>query len=363
MHARATAPSSGAGRQPAGRPASTRQRSRSIEAVLRSSRAWILLATLLAIALAVSAAGDKASRSTASTAAAAQVSCPTAGAHDAKGGRLYVPAKARVGRTPLLVVVVPGGSGDRNDSLGLQREARRRGLALLFPTEGGSFWSLNHKQGDGDVRTVTALLERTLEGGCFDERRISVTGVSNGAGFATRLACELTGRFAAVAPVAAGLRALDPCSSRTRTSLLAIHGTADTVVPYNGRPPARKGSVPRYAARWAKRYGCARKPRTTRPARRVARIRYRGCRNSLSVTIVRLSGTTHGWPGARRPRRGQRNPSRFNATREVVRFAWPRADADPGSIAPAATRATAALTLVRCAGASSPTSRPTASSG
>ncbi len=278
-------------------------------------------AGLLAVGLTACAAGGADGASTAGTSQATKSSCPPRGAREVRGGRLDVPASARAGRTPLLLVVVPGGSGDPSDSLGLRREARRRGLGLLYPTDGGSFWSLNHRQGDGDVRTVTALLERTLEGGCFDERRISVTGVSNGAGFATRLACELPGRFAAVAPVAAGLRALDPCSPRTRSSLLAIHGAADTVVPYNGKRPARKGSVPRYAARWAKRHGCARRPRTSRPARRVTRITYRGCRKGLSVAIVRLDGTTHGWPGARRPRPGQRNPSRFNATREVVRFA------------------------------------------
>ena len=258
-----------------------------------------------------------ASASTARGAAA----CPSAGGRAVNGGRLYVPPGARPGATPLLVVVIPGSGGDTDDRLGLQRVARSRGLALLYPTQQGGFWSLNHAQGDGDLDAVRGLIDRTLAGGCFDTRRVTVTGVSNGAGFATRLACELPGRFAGVAPVAAGFRALDPCSDQTHASLLAIHGTADTVVPYNGKRPGREGSVPRFAARWAGRSGCAASPHVTSTRRRVTRIRYGGCDAGLTVEIVRLTGTTHGWPGAPSRRFPQRNPSGFRATPEVIRFA------------------------------------------
>jgi len=59
---------------------------------------------------------------------------------------------------------------------------------VLYPTSDDTFWALNHDQGDADVDAVTGLLDRTLAGGCFDARRLSITGVSNGAGFAARMA-------------------------------------------------------------------------------------------------------------------------------------------------------------------------------
>ena len=102
--------------------------------------------------------------------------------------------------------------------------------------------------------------------------------------------------------------------------VLAIHGTADTVVPFNGKRPDRAGSVPRQAARWARRAGCARTPRTSAPRRLVTRLRYRGCDDGLRVELLRLSGTDHGWPGAGPPL-PDRNPSGLSATREVLRFA------------------------------------------
>jgi polyhydroxybutyrate depolymerase len=249
----------------------------------------------------------------------AAASCPQAGASDVDGGHLRMPAGARPGSTPLIVVLVPGGHGDRSDRLGVGAAATKQGFAVLYPTSDDTFWALNHDQGDADVDAVTGLLDRTLAGGCFDARRISITGVSNGAGFAARMACALPERFAAVVPVAAGYRALDPCPATARASFLDIHGSADTVVPYNGKKPDRAGSVPRYTARWARRDGCAARPAQTTPRRLVTRVRYRGCDPGLRVERLRLSGTDHGWPGAGPPL-PDRNPSGVNATRELLRF-------------------------------------------
>jgi polyhydroxybutyrate depolymerase len=245
--------------------------------------------------------------------------CPQAGRSDLAGGLLRMPAGARRGTTPLIVVIVPGGDGDSSDRLGVASAATRAGFAVLYPTSEDTFWSLNRAQGTADVDAVTSLLDHVLSGACFDESRIAITGVSNGAGFAARMACALPDRFAAVVPVAAGYRALDPCPAGARASFLAIHGSADTVVPYNGKRPDRAGSVPRYAARWARRDGCAAQPRATAPRRRVTRLRYLGCDDGLRVEVLRLSGTDHGWPGAGPPR-PDHNPSGVSATRELLRF-------------------------------------------
>jgi polyhydroxybutyrate depolymerase len=245
--------------------------------------------------------------------------CPPAGRSDPDGGLLRMPAGARPGATPLIVVVVPGGNSDSSDRLGVAAAATRQGFAVLYPTSEDTFWALNRAQGTADVDAVTDLLHRVLSGGCFDKNRLAITGVSNGAGFAARMACVLPDRFAAVVPVAAGYRALDPCPTAARASFLAIHGSADTVVPYNGKRPDRAGSVPRYAARWARRDGCAARPTATTPRPRVTHVRYRGCDDGLRVELLRLSGTDHGWPGAGPPL-PDHNPSGVSATRELLRF-------------------------------------------
>ena len=291
--------------------------------IVRARRVVLPVAVLATVLAACGSGAKHAVQAAADPVAQAAPSCPAAGPSTVDGGQLRMPKGAQPGRVPLLVVTIPGGQGDRNDRLGLTRGANRAGMAVLYPTsDHGGFWTLNDEQGRGDVDDVTALLDRVAPddgSGCFDRDRISITGVSNGAGFATRMACELPTRFAAVVPVAAGYRALDPCPPAARASFEAIHGAADTVVPYNGKKPDRKGNVPRFTARWAARAGCAVPPRSTTPQRLVTRYTYRGCDGARRVGLVRLTGTTHGWPGVTLPF-ASRNPSGFRATPEVLRF-------------------------------------------
>ena len=251
-----------------------------------------------------------------------QASCAAAGLHTVQGGLLRMPANAQAGRTPLLLVVIPGGDGDADDRLGIGRAGNRQGVALLYPTSAGSgFWQLNRAFGTSDVTDVTGLLQRQVATGCFDPNRISITGVSNGAGFTARMGCELPTTFAAVIPVAAGYKALDPCPGTARASFLDIHGTADTVVPINGKKPDRKGNVARYTATWAQRDGCSATPRSSTPRALVTRFTYTGCDGGTRVERVRLTGTDHGWPRTKvTGRLPSRNPSHFDATTEVLRF-------------------------------------------
>src|SRR4051794_3787962 len=135
--------------------------------------------TVLACALVACGGGAKSPTTTVAR-SAAEVSC--------------APAKRR----PLLVVIVPGGGGGATDRLGLRAAARRAGIATTYPESTHTFWPLNARQDRGELEAVSSLLDATLQRGCVDQRRIAVTGVSNGAGFALRLACTQPDRFAAV---------------------------------------------------------------------------------------------------------------------------------------------------------------------
>jgi polyhydroxybutyrate depolymerase len=246
--------------------------------------------------------------------------CPPAGFTRLDGGHIRMPGGARPGATRLLLAIMSGADGDADDNLKLGEAANHQGIAVLYPTErAGSIWQLNDAMGSTDVAGVTGLLERALATGCFDPRRVSVVGLSNGAGFATRMACKLPTQFAAVVAVAGGYRALDPCPAAARASFLAIHGTADAIVPYNGKLPDRAGNVPRYATGWAARDGCGTTPLALHPRHLVTRLVFPGCPDGLRVQVLRLSGTDHGWPGAPPPW-PRNNPSGVDANIEIMRF-------------------------------------------
>jgi len=285
----------------------------------RSLAGALLLASALAACGADAATHDRTAGAT--TAQATQPACPSAGRHSVDGGVLRIPPGAKIGATPLLVVVIPGGGDDPKDHFRLTRSSDAAHLAVLYPTRNsGTFWQLNDKQGTSDVTNVSATLDAALATGCFNAKRVSITGVSNGSGFATRMGCKRPDLFAAVIPVAAGYRALDPCPANARASFLDIHGTSDTVVPYNGKAPDFKGNVPRFTARWAKRDGCSTHPRASHPQRLVTHFRYPSCDGGRRVEAFRLTGTQHGWPGSTGPFT-RANPSRFKAAPAVVRFA------------------------------------------
>jgi polyhydroxybutyrate depolymerase len=246
-------------------------------------------------------------------------SCPPAGLTSVPNGQLRMPYGAKPGATRLLVAVMSGGDGDADDYLKLGAAANQQGIAVLYPTgRAGSMWQIADYFGTSDVQLVSDLLDRVLATGCFDQNRISITGVSNGAGFAVRMACKLPSRFAAVVAVAAGFRALDACPA-TRASFLAIHGSADIVVPFNGRPPDYKGNVERYTADWARRDGCSTSPWSYRPRHYVTRFVFDRCASGMKVGILLLAGTDHGWPGAPPPF-PKRNPSGVDGNLEVLRF-------------------------------------------
>jgi polyhydroxybutyrate depolymerase len=229
------------------------------------------------------------------TAVAATDCVAEPGAHRLDDTLLHIPPKPPVGL--VLAFHGAGGTGDGfAGATGFSDAADDHGFAVLYPSAAADrFWSLNGRMGTTDLDDLRALIPQALELACTD--RVFATGVSNGGGFAARVACELDD-VVAVAPVAGGYRALDRCPPSRRVSVLEVHGTADHVVPYRGKKPDYAGSVPRYLAGWAERDGCAGRPTSRRETKVVTHLRYRGCANGLAVEHLRLQDVDHGWPDA-----------------------------------------------------------------
>lgn len=234
---------------------------------------------------------------------------------------LHVPGRAKA---PMPLVLAFHGAGGNGPGMatysGLSKTADEYGFAVLYPSAGSSshFWSLNSAMKPNDVDSIKALLPQAMQAACGDRTRVYATGVSNGGGFAARLGCELAGTIAAVAPVAGGYRALDQCPDGRRTSVLEIHGTSDSVVPYQGKPPDFKGAVSGFLAGWVRRDKCSAAATLSRPDEGVVRFSHR-CAAGYSVEHIRLAGTDHGWPGASPPF-PRHNPSQLEANEEVWRF-------------------------------------------
>jgi polyhydroxybutyrate depolymerase len=251
---------------------------------------------------------------------------------------LYVPSGYRSVQPAPLVLVFHGSGGRGRDMAthtGFSRLAEHEGFVAVYPDGLGRRW--NDGRGfaatHADVAFVRALLDTLQRELSLDPRRIYATGISNGAMFSYRLACDLPGVFAAIGPVAGALPAqLEAgCAHTSPVSVVVFQGTADPLVPYSGGGVAgRRGSVlgaERSIAFWGEVDGCASQPATTlEPDRvpdgtRVRRIEFTGCREGRSVVLYAIEGGGHTWPGG--PAAGRivgRVTRELNATEVIWSF-------------------------------------------
>jgi len=222
---------------------------------------------------------------------------------------LYVPRGIRV-QDPLPVVMVFHGYGQEGGNMvpaaGFNTLADDEGFLVVYPNGSGSAGDSSWNAGDccgfafADGIDEPAFVRRILsdlgQWAAIDPRRIYATGFSNGGILAYRLACDMAGTLAAVAPVAATLF-YDACRPSEPVSVLHIHGSADETVPVAGGgagdtvwPPVEAG-----IAAWAEFDGCGPEPLTERVGI-ATRIYYLGCARGSAVNLYLLDDVGHRWP-------------------------------------------------------------------
>jgi polyhydroxybutyrate depolymerase len=178
------------------------------------------------------------------------------------------------------------------------------GIDLSWADGGGA--SVPDRQGVDDVGFLAALIGRLSADYGIPPGRVFVTGMSAGAFMANRFACDRADLVAAIAPVAGTLGTGVPCAPSRAVSVLAIHGTGDPVVPYNGGGMVGRGgasdiiSAPAMAARWAALDGCLCPLVVEPPAPgEIHRSVAGGGAGGTEVSLVSIDGGGHTWPAGR----------------------------------------------------------------
>lgn len=91
-----------------------------------------------------------------------------------------------------------------------------------------------HKKGVDDVKFIDQLITYALNTYHGDAKRVYVTGMSNGGFLASRLACEMPGRIAAIAAVGASMDENMDYLPTKPVPVMYIQGTGDPLVPFDG---------------------------------------------------------------------------------------------------------------------------------
>ena len=156
-----------------------------------------------------------------------------------------------------------------------------------------------------DVVFISELIDKLESSYNIDKTRIYANGMSNGGGMAFVLSCTLSDRIAAVGMVSAGL---DPewswCTDHRPVPVIAFHGTADPICPYNGGQSKLGGgtfpNVPGFMETWSRRNQCGPKPVESAVAADVTRSQYTNCAGGADVMLYTVKGEGHQWPGGKR---------------------------------------------------------------
>ncbi len=189
------------------------------------------------------------------------------------------------------------------------RVADEHGFIVVYPAGGfgklAKAWVMkSDARRMAEVRFISELID-TLEAAYnIDSTRIYANGLSNGGAMAFVLSCTLSHRIAAVGTVAAAQELpWSWCADNRPVPMIAFHGTADPLVPYNGgrswASPISFPNVRTWTANWARRNRCGPNPIESVVAADVNRLEYTDCADDAAVVLYTIRGGGHSWPGGK----------------------------------------------------------------
>ncbi len=233
--------------------------------------------------------------------------------HDGQPRRYLLALPRAAGPRPLVLDLHGlGGTPARQSAYSrLAEQGTGRGYIVATPQASPEAigWGLPGLFGPDDAGFLGALLDELERRLCVDTRREFAAGMSMGAGMATGLICGLDGRLAGVAAVA-GLNIVPPCERAGPATIVAFHGTADRIVPYDSGHPFQdqRGRLRALAdlitlppvedtfRRWAQIFRCR---RDVAAAQGQVRVReWRSCAGGAVLRLYTVRGGGHTWPGA-----------------------------------------------------------------
>lgn len=213
-----------------------------------------------------------------------------------------------------LILALHGGLGSgpqlENQS-GLSAKADQENYVVVYP-EGvvGNFgirtWNAGGCCGYAldnnvdDVGFIDQLLDTLIEHLSIDTNRIFVTGMSNGGFMAYRLACELSHRIAAIAPVAASMSFV--CQPQDPVSIIHFQSYLDENVPYyggigNGLSNHYNPPLDSVFDVWAGFNSCSMLADTVYNGADYDKLTWTGCNCNSAIHYYITHDGGHSWPG------------------------------------------------------------------
>ena len=224
--------------------------------------------------------------------------------------RIHVPPTITPEQVVPLVIVLHGAGQDANDIRvlsGFDTVADERGVLVVYldkakdNTPTWTYYGFPGSNGFDDVQFVVDVIDAMAATFTIDRDRVYAAGFSNGGLFTLQLGCQLRGRLAAVASVAASLSLVTRqlCTSETVIPAVFVHGTADEAFPWAGTPDFM--AVEEMWRLWADLSGCSSGPTVTDVVSQSPTVRrhdYAVCARSDRISLYAIEGGGHAWPSS-----------------------------------------------------------------
>lgn len=225
--------------------------------------------------------------------------------------RYIKPARANNAAPAPAIILLHFGHGTPDRMANLTHIARLvsdTGVWAILPSAVHRHWRespLRHSAID-DVGYLDAVIQDAIDHHPIDPQRVYMAGMSNGGFMTNRFVCAQPRRIAAAAIVSASLRTLRrrECGAGDEPAvpMLLIEGTADPLVPYDGRYGLQ--SVPQTFGYWLKRNGCdtaatidSQLPDIADDGTTVSQRDNTACKPNAGVRLLTVEGGGHAWPG------------------------------------------------------------------
>ena len=237
-----------------------------------------------------------------------------------------------------LVIALHGGGGKatqmESDYL-LTEKANNAKFAIVYPEgvqsdgilsvrtwNAGTCCDYAVEKNIDDIKYISLLIDELLKKyPKLNPKKVYATGMSNGAMLSYRLACELSHKIAAIAPVAGTLATTQPCQPSRPVPILHIHSKLDAKVPYSGGtgifgyyfPPVEDG-----LNTWLKNDGCNAVTKTVTTFDKYTLTKWANCNNNSTIEFYFTNDGGHSWPGGLHSRAAADEPSTAINANDVI---------------------------------------------
>ncbi len=130
-----------------------------------------------------------------------------------------------------------------NEISDMRSLAESKNFILVYPQgellEGNTHWNVGAwttGSTSDDIGFTNELINQISEEFTINQNKIYACGYSTGGAFCYELACQSNNRIAAIGTVSATMTSYTfiNCNPSSATPVISIHGTTDSIIPYNG---------------------------------------------------------------------------------------------------------------------------------